>query len=246
MRALFASTILLLTGVLVPPPAHAGPPYVSDDPQPTERGHYEVYFFTSGTTMPGAWEGAGGIDFNYGAAPHLQLTAVLPVAWSSSNTSGSVAGLGNIELAAKYKFIDQGSVGVDAAVFPRVFLPAGSARLGERHVSLLIPVWIQRSSGSWTTFGGGGCVINRGGESRNFCQVGWAVVRQFTPELQIGAELYHQGAPLKGGRAGSGMGLGFTYDWTQHLHLMGSAGPGLQNAAETGTANWYAAVLFTF
>jgi len=31
-------------------PATAAPPYVTDDPEPTDEGHYEIYAFTAGTT----------------------------------------------------------------------------------------------------------------------------------------------------------------------------------------------------
>ncbi len=104
-------------------PAFAGPPYVTDDPEPTDFGHYEIYAFAGGTSARDGSGGAGGIDFNYGAAPDLQLTAVLPLAWDSPNAGGASAGLGNVELAAKYKFLHQDDVGVDVAFFPRVFLP---------------------------------------------------------------------------------------------------------------------------
>ena len=60
-------------------PALAGPPYVSDDPQPTDYKHFEIYTFSNGTTTRGDIGGAAGIDFNYGAAPNLQLTTTLPI-----------------------------------------------------------------------------------------------------------------------------------------------------------------------
>src|SRR3981081_166894 len=59
-------------------PALAGPPYVSDDPEPTDYKHFEIYSFSNGTATRDGIGGAAGIDFNYGAAPDLQLTATLP------------------------------------------------------------------------------------------------------------------------------------------------------------------------
>jgi hypothetical protein len=225
--------------------ALAGPPYVTDDPEPTDLGHYEIYLFTSGSTIQGGWNGMGGVDYNYGAAKDLQLTAVLPIAWDTPGSGPAVTALGNMELAAKYKFVHQENSGIDVALFPRVFLPAGSARVGERHASLLLPFWVQRSSEQWATFGGGGCEFHHGGDSQNFCLLGWAVTTQVS-KLQIGLELYHQTAAVKGGTASSGLGIGATYYLTEHLHLMGSAGPGLQNAQENGRAFWFVALLVTF
>lgn len=63
-------------------PAHAGPPFVTDDPVPVEPGHWEIYGFSMGTVTHG--DSAGilpGIDANYGALPNLHLHALLPVAW---------------------------------------------------------------------------------------------------------------------------------------------------------------------
>ncbi len=67
-----------------------------------------------------------------------------------------------------------------------------------------------------------------------------------TPRLQIGAEIYHQSADTRGGRASTGLGFGATYDLNENFHLMASGGPGLQNAAETGEVSWYVAMLMTF
>lgn len=226
--------------------ALAGPPFMTDDPEPTDYQHYEIYLFTDGATARAGTGGRFGIDFNYGAAPDLQLTAVLPVAYESPSGGATVAGLGNVELAAKYRFLHQADIGWDVAVFPRVFLPSPSTRVSEGHASLLLPLWLERDWGGWSTFGGGGCVINRGGASRDFCLAGWALVRQVRPDLQIGAEIVHQTADTKGGHASTGIGVGLRYDINDSYHLLASAGPGLQNAAETARFSWYASFLFTF
>ena len=241
-----AAAVAGCAALLLASPALAGPPYVTDDPEPTDLGKYEIYLFAGGTATKDGSGGEGGIDFNYGAAPDLQLTAVLPLAWDDPNGGPSAVNLGNIELAAKYKFVHQEDFGVDVAFFPRVFLPAGSGSVGDRHASLLLPIWIGRSWGNWSTFGGGGCTISHGGGSQNFCQIGWALTNQITPALQIGAEIYHQTAGDIGGKASTGLGFGATYDLNENFHLMASAGPGIQNADATNRVTWYAALLLTF
>jgi hypothetical protein len=40
--------------LLAPAIAIAGPPYLTDDPQPTESGHWEIYSFVQGTVGYGA------------------------------------------------------------------------------------------------------------------------------------------------------------------------------------------------
>jgi len=244
MRKRFVASLAVL-GALARP-ALGGPPYVSDDPQPTDYRHFEIYLFTGGTSARGGTGGTAGIDFNYGAAPDLQLTAVVPFAFDSVAAGGTSTGLDNIELAAKYRFLHQENFGWSVAFFPRLFLPAGSPELGERHVSLLLPVWVGKDWGEWSTFGGGGCEINRGGDSQNFCLMGWALTRQVLPDLQIGAEPYRQTADTRGGRDSAGVGAGVIYDLGEHDHLMASFGPGVQNAGDTDRCSWYTALLFTF
>lgn len=226
--------------------ALAGPPFVTDDPAPTDYGHYEIYAFAQGSEARDGRGSAFGIDFNYGGLPDLQLTAVLPLEIDSPLGGPTVAGLGNIELAAKYRVLHQEDIGWDVAVFPRIFLPSGSAEVGEKHFSLLLPIWAGRSWGDWSTFGGGGCVINRSGESQDYCLMGWALTRRVFPNLLLGAEVVHQGADSKGGRTSTGVGGGLIYDLNDTVHLLAYAGPGLQNAAETTRFNWYSSVLFTF
>jgi Putative MetA-pathway of phenol degradation len=211
--------------LLYPVAALAGPPYISDDPEPTEYQHYDIYLFTGGAKTGGDIGGTFGLDFNYGAMPDLQLTAVFPIAFDHASGGGGVTGLGNIELAAKYRFLHQSEIGWDVAVFPRLFLPSGSARTGERHFSLLLPLWLGKDWGGWSTFGGGGCVLNNGGDSQNFCLAGWALTRQVLPNLQLGAELVHQTADTKGGHASTSLGAGFRYDISDNYHLLAYAGP---------------------
>src|SRR6202050_3399332 len=125
----------LLLGMITP--ATAGPPYLSDDPEPTDYKHFEIYTFNNGTAARDGTGGEAGIDFNYGAAPTLQLTAVLPMGFDRPAGGGTEIGLSNIELAAKYRFLRQDSFGWDVSVFPRVFLPSGSAAVGDSNPSLL-------------------------------------------------------------------------------------------------------------
>jgi hypothetical protein len=52
--AAFLSSATLLLGQ----PAHAGPPFITDDPEPVDLGHWEVYAFSAGAAGPGDASGA--------------------------------------------------------------------------------------------------------------------------------------------------------------------------------------------
>jgi hypothetical protein len=226
--------------------AWAGPPYVSDDPEPTDYQHFEIYTFTSGTTTRDGTAGQSGIDFNYGAAPNLQLTATLPAGFDLPAGASAALGLSNIELAAKYRFLHQDSFGLDVSIFPRVFLPSGSGRVGDNRASVLLPIWVQKDwSGGWSAFGGGGCTI-ADGRGLDFCQAGGVLTYQLLPKLQVGAEFFHQTAGSVGTPATSSLGLGFRYDLNDSYHLLGYVRRGLENTNETDQYSWYASVLFTF
>jgi hypothetical protein len=243
-RALPPIFALLLIGVAAP--AFAGPPYMSDDPEPTDYKHFEIYTFSNGTVSKDGTNGEAGIDFNYGAAPNLQLTAVLPAGYDFASASPTAAALSNIELAAKYRFLTQDVAGVDVAIFPRLFLPSASSAMGTQHASLLLPLWLEKDWGQWSAFGGGGCELNRGGGSENFCLIGVAVTRQFTSKLQLGLEVFHQTPDTQDGLTTTSLGVGARYDLNDNFHLLGYLGRGVQNTGQTDQLNWYTSILFTF
>src|SRR5881398_3876418 len=92
-------------------PANPGPPYQTDDPEPTDRRHWEIYSFINVDGRHSDFEGAGGLDINYGAAKDLQLTATLPIAFEHASGTGWQGGSGDLELGAKYRFIHDETTG---------------------------------------------------------------------------------------------------------------------------------------
>lgn len=250
LRSVFSralATTAIVVGLLCASnPALAGPPYFTDDPEPTDFQHYEIYAFTNSMNARDGTAGESGIDFNYGGAPNLQLTATLPLAYDIAAVGPPAIGPGNVELAAKYRFLTQQNFGLDVAVFPRVFLPSASANVGTQHAAFLLPVWLEKDWGQWSAFGGGGCAINRGGNSQDYCEAGVVVTRQIETDLQVGVELFHQSADTIGGKDMTSIGTGVRYDLNDHLHLLGYVGRGIQNAEQTDRLNWYTSLLFTF
>jgi hypothetical protein len=225
--------------------AVAGPPYITDDPEPTPLHHFEIYGFWQGQEGHAGRSTAAGIDFNYGGARDLQLTAVVPFAREQTAGLNAQDGLGNIELAAKYRLLHQDGFGWDVAIFPRYVAPSRSRAVGDASATVLLPVWVQKDAGPWSTFGGAEYVHSRGAGSRDSWLGGWALTRQITPRLQAGAELVHQSAQRVDAGATTALGLGVIFDINRHWHLMGTVGPTLQNPAEGGRYDWYLALLLT-
>jgi len=241
-RSRFVGLVALL---ILAPAARAGPPYVTDDPETTDHRHYEAYLFASATSTRAGTSSVAGLDFSYGAGPDLQLTLVAPIAHERPNQGPSATGLGNVELAAKFRLAHQARLGWDVSVFPRLFLPSASRRVGDQDEAYLLPVWIERDWGRWSTFGGGGYAVNRGSDSRDYTLLAWAITRQVLPGLQIGAELFHRSADTRDGLPSTGLSAGLRCDLSEHYHLLGSIGPGIQNASVTNEHSWYLALLIT-
>jgi hypothetical protein len=222
--------------------AQAGPPFVTDDPEPTDTGHWEMYDFTSGVNALGSTTGQAGLDVSYGGYKDLQLTAVVPLDYQTG-PSGAAA-FGDIQLAAKYRFLHQqdGSWIPDLAVFPRLFLPTGGRGLESRKLTVLLPMWAQKDIGKWSVFGGGGYDINPGLGQRSFWLTGLVVQRSVTDHLSLGAEIYHQTPDAIDAKPFTGVNLGITYKLADHWSFLAAGGPGIENAREGGRYDFYLAL----
>ena len=231
--------------------AYAGPPYRTDDPVPTEFGHFELYAFSTGTVVSGDTAGTlPGIELNYGLIPNGQLTIDTVVAFDSPSSGPTQIGYGDTPISFKYRFIHEDSNGwrPQAAVFPQVVLPTGDADrgLGAGHVLAFFPMWVQKSFGDWTTYGGGGYWINRGGAGdQDYWFFSWLLQRKITDKLSVAGEIFHQSAKTINGDDSTGFNFGAIYDINEHNHLLFSAGRGLQNASDTNVFSWYVGYLIT-
>ena len=205
--------------------AVAGPPYQTDDPEPTALGHWEIYNFVDVDGRGGAIDGEGGLDLNYGAAKGLQLTATLPIAFAHSPGDGWRAGRGDLQLGAKYRFINDERKGWQAAIFPRVILPTATKDPGGKRVRLLLPLWVQKDFGKTSLFGGGGYEINPGPGNKDFWEAGLAVTHDVSEKLSLGAEAYWQSADGAGNHDTSGVDLGLIYKLGGPYSMLLAGGP---------------------
>lgn len=155
-------SFLLAVGLLAATPAWAGPPFLTDDPEPTETHHWEIYApLVDGEGNGANFEGAAGVEINYGAAPNVQVTVELPAAYGHDSI-GTECGAGDVAVSLKYRFYHDEAHGLSVAVFPGLTLPTATNGLGAGDVTGFFPVWIQKDSGPWSVFGGGGYAINPG------------------------------------------------------------------------------------
>ncbi len=217
--------------------ALAGPPFLTDDPEPTDTGHWEIYApYVEADGKGAVLAGATGAELNYGAAPSLQLTVGLPFAFTHDRT-GWTHGAGDLELSAKYRFYHDEAAGFSIAVFPGITLPTAGNGLGAGKATAFLPIWAQKDMGGWSVFGGGGYTINAGDGSRDYWSGGAALTRTVARRLLLGLEADLQGADAIDGHAATSLGAGIIYQLKAPFRLLASGGPTFED--DGGTASFH-------
>ena len=214
-----------LVWLCVPAAACAGPPFLTDDPEPTDTGHWEIYAPEFEAEGRGAdFDGELGTEINYGAAPDLQLSIDLPAAYTH-DAGGWHWGAGDLEASVKYRFYANKAAGLQIAAYPAVTLPTASHGHGAGRVTAFVPVWAQEDMGPWSLFGGAGYAVNPGSGNRDYWRGGIAVTRQLGERVLFGVEADRQGPDTVGGRGSTSLGLGTIVDLKGPFRLLASGGP---------------------
>ena len=104
-------------------PAPAGPPYLNNDPAPTDTRGWEIYLFSTGEGRRADVDADAGVEFNYGPVADVQVSATLPLSFSHSRGEGWDSGTGHVELGLKYRFFNDKRSHFSAAFFPKAILP---------------------------------------------------------------------------------------------------------------------------
>jgi hypothetical protein len=205
----------------------AGPPYLTDDPEPVELHHWEAYLFGMGQTAQGVRSGfAPAMEANYGAFKDVHLQFWLPMAYGDGADGQRHRGLGDAQLGVKYRFVHEADGLPQIAIYPQVQLPTGREKdgLGSGHTRVFLPLWLQKGFGPWTTYGGGGWWRNPGVGQRDYTVWGWQIQRELGEGNSLGVEVFHQAAPTLGGLATTVWNLGFELALNSHFQLVGSGG----------------------
>jgi len=225
----------------------AGPPFETDDPEPTDYRHWEIYFGTTGQQILGqSWTGtAPFLELNYGGLPDTQFSLTEQAAFSSVGGS-TYYGYGDTLAGVKYRFIHEGAEIPQAAFFPQINIPTGDATkgLGAGVAQYLLPIWIQKSWDPWTTYGGAGYWINPGTGNKNWLFLGWELQRDFGKNLTLGGEVFYHEASTTAESNGAGFNLGGMVHLDEVNHIVFSLGRDLIQTTYTFTG--YAAYEWTF
>jgi hypothetical protein len=208
----------------------AGAPFLTDDPIPLNSKQWEIFLFSildknnDLFLEPDLF--APAVEINYGPLDDLQLHAIVPYSWSLPNAAPAANGLGDIEVGVKYRFIRETSTRPQVGFAPLLELPSGNANrnLGNGIPWVKLPVWAQKSWGKWTTYGGGGYVINTAPGMLNYFYTGWLLQRQLKESLTLGSEIFYQAAITADGSASVILNAGGFYNFNKNFSLIFTVG----------------------
>ena len=243
---IFIVAALSLALASLPKPALAGPPFKTDDPETVEYRHWELYLATQyskdrdqvSATLPH-------VEVNYGLVPNLQVHLIAPLQYVKPEGEASQYGYGDTEFGMKCRFIQESKYVPQVATFPLIEIPTGdvSRGLGNGKTQVFLPLWLQKSWGSWTTYGGGGYWFTSGLDNRDYWQFGWILQREINKKLALGAELYYKTSSKADIDESKGYTVGAIINFTDNHHLLLSVG---QDIYGPNYYNFYIAYQFTF
>lgn len=207
--------------------AEASPPFITDSPEPTDYQEIEFYLFG---TMDKGSDGTSfqlpAFEADWGFAPDWQFHAVIPVNVSQPQDGSAAAGQGDIETAVSYRFLSETKYRPQIAIAPAIEWAVGDADkgLGNGQTWFKVPLWMQKSWGSWTTYGGGGYVINSADDMRNYPFAGWVVQHDLNDRLSLAGELFMQSADSADSKSYALVNIGGSYKLNKHFDILASVG----------------------
>lgn len=215
--------------------AVAHEPYVTDDPDPVEFRHTEVFVATQNLWSHDDSSGAlPYFELNYGIVPNVELHLQVPLEYDRTRPGGTFHfGYGDTELGVKWRFLDEDKLFAgcpELAISPLFEIPTGNhlSGLGNGQAQYFLPVFAGKSWGQenrqWELYGGGGYWINLGGGNKDYELFGAVLQRQLTDRMTLGVELYHSTSSLSGQSSHTGFNVGAIYDLTERFSVLASIG----------------------
>jgi hypothetical protein len=205
---------------------YAGPPFDTDDPETVRFKHWEYYISSINSYQVGVWSGTSPhIELNYGLIPNVQVHLLLPMNYIYYNHTGADFGYADTEFGIKFRFIQETENSPQVGIFPIVEIPTvKNSEFSDGKAKIYLPVWLQKSWGKLTTYGGGGYWINPGSNNKNWIFSGWEIQYDFSKAVTLGGEIYYHSADTKSTRSETGFNLGGSINPSEKFHFIFSFG----------------------
>ncbi len=206
--------------------AQAGPPFVTDDPEPPPPGGWEINIPFILDRTPSVTEmDAPLFDFNYGL-PNVQLKLELPIRIVHEDNDGTAAGAGDLLLGVKWRFFNNEQSQLQFGIYPQLLLPTGdrARSLGDDRAAFVLPLLAQKNWEKWTLYSNVGFWWQTGAKTRNYFYAGAVLEREINERLTLGVELFGNSPKERGGRSELAFNLGGVWKLSKHVNLLFAGG----------------------
>lgn len=239
--AVLSATLLTATLAGITP-AYAGFPFLTDDPGTQGTGKVELDLFVQYSRFRGGSSGAlPGVSLAYGVTDNVDLTLSMSMAMAQVDGVGTNIGFGDVAAGIKARVIEEDTEGWRPAVTfaPSVIFPSGSQARGTGlgYTRAFLPVWLGKTLGDWSVFGGGGLNINSGtiagARQTNWWYSGIGVTYQIDDKWMVGSEVYYTSPVSKTAKNLVGFNIAVIYSIAEGHNLVALAGRNIVNSETT-------------
>jgi hypothetical protein len=227
MKPEFVKRIILINLMILPVyQLFAGPPFDTDDPEPVKFRHWEYYVSSINNYQASVWTGtAPHFEINYGLVQNVQVHLLMPLNYNSSHGQGTVYGYADTEFGVKFRFVQETDNRPQIGTFPILEIPTvKNDEFSNGKTKIYLPVWLQKSWGGFTTYGGAGYWINPGTNNKNWIFAGWELQYSFSAVITLGCELYFHSADTEDSKNGTGFNIGGSINPSEKMHFIFSLG----------------------
>jgi hypothetical protein len=218
--------VLILILILNIQPLYSGPPFGTDDPEPVNFRHWEYYISSINNHQSGVWSGTvPHIELNYGLIQNVQVHLLFPLNYTGLHMHGPVFGFADTEFGIKFRFVQESENTPQIGTFPILEIPTiKNSEFSSGRTKIYLPIWLQKSWGKFTTYGGAGYWINPGTNNKNWIFSGWEVQYDFSKVITLGGEVYYHSANTKDSSSETGFNIGGSLNPSDKIHFIFSAG----------------------
>ena len=210
--------------------ATGGPPLVTDDPETPGLHGWEVNVSDDvEKTRERLAMDAPFLDINYGRTENDQLRIQFPLARFIDPEEGDPhAGVGDLAMGWKYRFLDEEKFGFAASVYPQMILPTGNRHVdvGDGRTELFLPMEIGKHFCDERLFvyAEGGYYQSFNGAADDAWDYGLAAEWKWTKKLTVMGEVGGRMFPNGGEPDDPFFNLGGAYHCNDTVAIIGSAG----------------------
>lgn len=173
--------------------AWAGSPFVTDDPGFVGKGHWEIKLVDISEHHAKYDIYQKPLDINYSIIDHLKLNLTLGEKTLINENGTAYAGLSDIDLKFKYRFLDEKEKSWRPAISfaPNITIPTADKNrgLGDGVYRLRLPFQFGKTVGKWDVFAETGYQISMAPNVSDNAIYGLGAKYNFTERFSTGLEL---------------------------------------------------------